>query len=64
VQISPSIHCYLVIEVTVIEIIKISNLQPATMMSNLKALTKDSIGDRKFKLQTDLDDVKFDEDNI
>lgn len=34
-------------------------------MSYLKALTKDSIGDRKkFKLQTDLDDVKFDEDNI
>ena len=31
-------------------------------MSYLKALTKDSIGDRKFKLQTDLDDVKFDED--
>lgn len=30
-------------------------------MSYLKALTKDSIGDRKFKLKTDLDDVKFDE---
>jgi hypothetical protein len=34
------------------------------MMNYYAALTKDSIGARKFKAQTDQDDIKFDEEVI
>jgi hypothetical protein len=33
------------------------------MMSYLTALTKDSYGQKKFKIQTDIDDLKFDQEN-
>jgi hypothetical protein len=33
------------------------------MMSYLTALTKDSYGQKKIKIQTDIDDLKFDQEN-
>jgi hypothetical protein len=34
------------------------------MMTYYEALTKDSLGSRKFKAQTDKDDIKFDEEAV